>query len=170
MTVAANASPLERAVTGELSEIVGMILDKGLVIDAFVRVSLVGIEVLTVDAKVVVASIDTYLRYAEAVARLESQRPAAPQTLPNIVQGVAEGVTKGALDAVQQTVAAVPAPPPAAVPAPPPVAVPAAPPPAAVPAAPAGAVPAVPVPAPSAAVPAAQPAQGSAVPGTEGQP
>lgn len=103
MSVAANRGPLERAVTGELSEIVGMILDKGLVIDAFVRVSLVGIEVLTVDAKVVVASIDTYLRYAETMARLDATKP-APQTLPDILEGVAEGVTKGALGAVRQTI------------------------------------------------------------------
>jgi hypothetical protein len=47
------------------------ILDKGLVIDAFVRVSLVGIELLTIDARIVVASVDTYLRFAEAVNRLD---------------------------------------------------------------------------------------------------
>ena len=45
------------------------VLDKGLVIDAYVRVSLVGIELLTIDARIVVASVDTYLRFAEAVNR-----------------------------------------------------------------------------------------------------
>ena len=103
MSMVAAAGQLERSATGELSEIVGMILDKGLVIDAFVRVSLVGIEVLTVQARVVVSSIDTYLRYADAMARLETGTP-APQSLPGIVEGVAEGVTKGALGAVQQTI------------------------------------------------------------------
>lgn len=84
-----------------------MILDKGLVIDAFVRVSLIGIEVLTVEAKVVVASIDTYLRYAEAVAAIELPRPvpaATPQAAAgDVVESVAHGVTRGALDAVQHT-------------------------------------------------------------------
>jgi hypothetical protein len=47
------------------------ILDKGLVIDIYVRVSLVGIEILTVDARIVIASVDTYLRFAEAVSRLD---------------------------------------------------------------------------------------------------
>jgi gas vesicle structural protein len=46
-------------------------LDKGLVIDIYLRVSLVGIEILTVDARIVVASVDTYLRFAEAVNRLD---------------------------------------------------------------------------------------------------
>jgi hypothetical protein len=48
-----------------------VILDKGLVIDAYVRVSLIGIELLTVDARIVIASVDTYLRFAEAVNRLD---------------------------------------------------------------------------------------------------
>src|SRR5438874_2447421 len=54
-----------------LADVIDTILDKGLVIDAYVRVSLVGIEVLTIDARVVIASVDTYLRFAEAVGRLE---------------------------------------------------------------------------------------------------
>ena len=106
MSIAAGpGSQLERPPSSGLSEIVGMILDKGLVIDAFVRVSLVGIEVLTIEAKVVVASIDTYLRYAEAMARLNVAQVAAPvqaETVSGIVESVAQGVTKGALDAVQQ--------------------------------------------------------------------
>jgi gas vesicle structural protein len=53
-----------------LAEVLDIILDRGLVIDAFVRVSVVGIELLTVDARVVVASVDTYLRFAEVVDRL----------------------------------------------------------------------------------------------------
>ena len=54
-----------------LADVIDTILDKGLVIDAYIRVSLVGIEVLTIDARIVVASIDTYLRFAEAVNRLD---------------------------------------------------------------------------------------------------
>jgi hypothetical protein len=53
--------------SGGLAEIVERILDKGIVIDAWVKVSLVGIEVLTIEARVVVASVETYLKYAEAV-------------------------------------------------------------------------------------------------------
>jgi hypothetical protein len=52
-----------------LAEAIDSILDKGLVIDAFVRVSLIGIELLTIEARIVVASVDTYLRFAEAVSR-----------------------------------------------------------------------------------------------------
>jgi hypothetical protein len=54
--------------SGGLAEIVGLILDKGIVIDAWVKVSLVGIEVVSIEARVVVASVETYLRYAEAVS------------------------------------------------------------------------------------------------------
>lgn len=50
-----------------LAEVIDRILDKGIVIDAWVRVSLVGIELLAVEARVVVAGVDTYLKYAEAV-------------------------------------------------------------------------------------------------------
>ena len=54
-----------------LADVLDVILDKGLVIDAFVRVSVIGIEVLTIDARIVIASVDTYLRFAEAVNRLD---------------------------------------------------------------------------------------------------
>lgn len=54
-----------------LADVLDLILDKGLVIDAYVRISLAGIELLTIDARVVVASVDTYLRFAEAVGRLD---------------------------------------------------------------------------------------------------
>src|SRR5437763_4223814 len=57
-----------------LYDVLDLILDKGIVIDAFVRVSLVGIELLTVDLRVVIASVDTYLRYAEAVEHLSTLR------------------------------------------------------------------------------------------------
>lgn len=63
---------IEKAVaSGSLVEVVDRVLDKGVVIDAFVRVSLVGIELLAVEARVVVASVETYLKYAEAVGLTE---------------------------------------------------------------------------------------------------
>ena len=86
-----------------LADVVDLILDKGLVIDVFARVSLVGIEVLRADVRVVVASVDTYLRFAEAANRLEIGAGQEPEGLPEIVEDVQEGgskkKTKGALDA-----------------------------------------------------------------------
>src|SRR5579884_651784 len=70
-----------------LADVLEVLLDKGLVIDAFVRVSLVGIELLTVDARVVVASVDTYLRFAEAVNRLDLLQANNAQTLGDLVGG-----------------------------------------------------------------------------------
>ena len=60
---------LERPAPSSLADVIDTILDKGLVIDIYVRVSLVGIELLTIDARIVIASVDTYLRFAEAVNR-----------------------------------------------------------------------------------------------------
>ncbi|HEX4396300.1 MAG TPA: gas vesicle protein GvpJ [Trebonia sp.] len=84
-----------------LADVIDTILDKGMVIDAYVRVSLVGIELLTIDARVVIASVDTYLRFAEAVNRLDIAHD--KETLPDLVGDMAEGgarhKTKGVLDA-----------------------------------------------------------------------
>jgi hypothetical protein len=89
-----------------LADVIDTILDKGLVIDAYVRVSLVGIELLTIDARVVVAGVDTYLRYAEAVNRLdltESGGEGLPELMKDVTQGQvsgkAENLTRGALEA-----------------------------------------------------------------------
>jgi gas vesicle structural protein len=75
---------VERAAGGtSLIDVLDRVLDKGIVIDAWVRVSLVGIDLITVEARVVVASIDTYLKYSEAVgAAASASRPAieAPRT------------------------------------------------------------------------------------------
>ncbi|MEU7003862.1 gas vesicle protein GvpJ [Nonomuraea sp. NPDC046570] len=73
-----------------LADVIDTILDKGLVIDAYVRVSLIGIEILTVDARIVVASVDTYLRFAEAVNRLDLTETAGPG-LPDLVGNVQQG-------------------------------------------------------------------------------
>ena len=62
---------LARPAPSGLADVIEIILDKGIVIDAYVRVSLVGIELLTIDARIVVASVDTYLRFAEATNRLD---------------------------------------------------------------------------------------------------
>ncbi|MEW2131719.1 gas vesicle structural protein GvpA [Streptomyces sp. NPDC005435] len=88
--------------SGNLYDVLELILDRGLVIDAFVRVSLVGIEILKIDVRVVVASVDTYLRFAEACNRLdlESGRK-APSQLTDLVgdmtESGAKGKSKGAL-------------------------------------------------------------------------
>src|SRR5213080_365719 len=75
MTVAAAPRPtnryLDRPAPSSLADVINTILDKGIVIDIYVRVSLVGIELLTIDARIVIASIDSYLRFAEAVNRLD---------------------------------------------------------------------------------------------------
>ena len=70
-----------------LADVLDVLLDKGLVIDAFVRVSLVGIELLTIDARIVVASVDTYLRFAEAVNRLDLTQVDEGETLPEMISG-----------------------------------------------------------------------------------
>jgi gas vesicle structural protein len=80
--------------SGSLADVVELILDKGLVIDVFVRVSLVGIEILTIDARIVVASVDTYLRFAEATNRLDLYAKGG-KDLPGLVQGMTEGGAKG---------------------------------------------------------------------------
>jgi hypothetical protein len=77
---------------GTLSDVVGLILDKGLVIDIYVRVSLVGIEALTIDARMVIASVETYLRFAEAAQRLDLEAHGKPG-LPDVLGGVAGGLT-----------------------------------------------------------------------------
>jgi len=88
--------PVERAAGGtSLIDVLDRVLDKGIVIDAWVRVSLVGIDLITVEARVVVASIETYLRYAEALGITSTiARPAAG---PGTTSGaIGSGGTSGA--------------------------------------------------------------------------
>jgi hypothetical protein len=97
---------LERPTPSGLAEVVDLILDKGLVIDIYVRVALVGIELLTIDARIVVASVDTYLRFAEAVNRLdltENGPKGLPDLLGSITEGGARHKTRGALAGVRET-------------------------------------------------------------------
>jgi hypothetical protein len=97
---------LERPAPSGLADVVDLILDKGLVIDIYLRVSLIGIEILTVDARIVVASVDTYLRFAEAVNRLSLEESGDSQGLPELMESVTSGAskskTKGALDAAKE--------------------------------------------------------------------
>jgi gas vesicle structural protein len=97
---------LERPSPSGLAEVVDLILDKGLVIDVYVRVALVGIEVLTIDARIVVASVDTYLRFAEAVNRLdltENGPSGLPDLLGRMTEGGARHKTRGALAGIKET-------------------------------------------------------------------
>jgi hypothetical protein len=76
-----------------LAEVLDVILDKGLVIDAYVRVSVIGIELVTIDARIVIASVDTYLRFAEAVNRLDLTETQLAG-LPELQETAAEEVTE----------------------------------------------------------------------------
>lgn len=102
MTTAVQPAGDSRTGPSGLADVIDTILDKGLVIDAYVRVSLVGIELLTIDVRIVVASVDTYLRFAEATNRLEISDD-GKQGLPELVEGMnssgAKSKTKGALEA-----------------------------------------------------------------------
>jgi hypothetical protein len=85
---------VERSRESTLADVVTTILDKGVVIDVFARVSLVGIELLRADVRVVIASVDTYLRFAESVNRLDLGSE-EPKDLPEVVEGVTESGSKG---------------------------------------------------------------------------
>jgi hypothetical protein len=92
MTVLTQGSAGGRS-SGSLYDVIELILDRGLIIDVFVRVSLLGIEVLTVDARIVVASVDTYLRFAEASNRLGTA--ASSTSLPDLVKDMVSDDTDG---------------------------------------------------------------------------
>ena len=85
-----------------LADVLEILLDRGLVLDAYVRVSLVGIELLTIDLRVVVASVDTYLRFAEAVNRLDLRAADESMSIPDLFEKggekAAESKTKGAVE------------------------------------------------------------------------
>ena len=100
MTVArSGGGGVQRSPQGGLAEVLDLVLDKGLVIDAFVKVSVVGIEILTIDARIVVASVDTYLRFAEATNRLDLHAKGGkglPDLLNSGGRAAAEGATSAA--------------------------------------------------------------------------
>ncbi|GAA4541500.1 MULTISPECIES: gas vesicle structural protein GvpA [Streptomyces] len=92
-----------------LYDVLELVLDRGLVIDAFVRVSLVGIEILKIDVRVVVASVDTYLRFAEACNRLDLEAgprkdPGLPDLVGEMTESGARGKSKGALSGAAETI------------------------------------------------------------------
>jgi gas vesicle structural protein len=94
-----------RSSSSGLYDVLELILDKGLVIDVFVRVSLIGIEILTVDARIVIASVDTYLRFAEAVNRLDlmaTETQGLPELMEGITEGGASSKTKGVLSGAKE--------------------------------------------------------------------
>jgi hypothetical protein len=107
MAIATNGTAsnyLQRAPSPSgLAEVLDVILDKGLVIDAYVRVSVIGIEVLTIDARIVIASVDTYLRFAEAVNRLDLNQTELAG-LPELQEKGAEKMTEGAIEGVEDEV------------------------------------------------------------------
>jgi gas vesicle structural protein len=96
---------LERPAPSSLADVIDVILDKGLVIDVYIRVSLVGIELLTIDARIVIASVDTYLRFAEAVNRLdltETEVSGIPELVQDMTESGAKGKTSGAIEAAKE--------------------------------------------------------------------
>ena len=105
MTVMQQNRYLERPAPSSLADVIDTILDKGLVIDLYVRVSLVGIELLTIDARIVIASVDTYLRFAQAVNRLDltdTQTHGIPELIEDIGESTSKGKSAGALEAAKE--------------------------------------------------------------------
>ncbi|MFL1381329.1 gas vesicle protein GvpJ [Nocardiopsis sp. frass1] len=100
-------SPTSAARPAGLYDVLDLILDKGLVIDVFIRVSVVGIELITIDIRIVVASVDTYLRFAEACNRLDlsdSGGVGLPDLLGGTMEKGAEGKSKGLVRGVTEAV------------------------------------------------------------------
>ncbi|HEX8975001.1 MAG TPA: gas vesicle protein GvpJ [Solirubrobacteraceae bacterium] len=98
---------MSRSSSSGLYDVLDLLLDKGLVIDVFLRVSLVGIELLTVDARIVIASVDTYLRFAEAVNRLDlgtSEGEGLPNLMEDMTEGGASSKTKGVLEGAKEKI------------------------------------------------------------------
>ena len=95
-----------------LADVLEILLDRGLVIDAYVRVSLVGIELLTIDLRVVVASVDTYLRFAEATNRLDLRAADESASVPDLferggeelAESKSKGAIEGGMDAIKEKV------------------------------------------------------------------
>ena len=95
-----------------LADVLEVLLDRGLVIDAYVRVSLVGIELLTIDLRVVVASVDTYLRFAEAVNRLDLRAVDESKSVPDLfeqgeeeaAESKSKGAVEGGMDAIKEKI------------------------------------------------------------------
>jgi gas vesicle structural protein len=106
MTRGPGSGYVQRSGSSGLYEVLDLLLDKGLVIDIFLRVSLVGIELITVDARIVIASVDTYLRFAEAVNRLDLGSSESSEGLPQLVEdmtsGGAQSKSRGVLEGAKE--------------------------------------------------------------------
>jgi gas vesicle structural protein len=109
--MAVGATPrgyLERPRPSGLADVIDVILDKGLVVDAYVRISLIGIEILTIDARIVIASVDTYLRFAQAVNRMDianaDGHPGLPELMESMTSDGAKSKTQGALEGAKEKV------------------------------------------------------------------
>src|SRR3979411_1171005 len=106
MTRGPGSGYVQRSRATGVVDVLNVLLDKGLVVDVFLRVSLVGIELLTVDARIVIASVDTYLRFAEAVNRLDlgdSRSEGLPDLSEYRPQDGAQGKTKGVLEGAKES-------------------------------------------------------------------
>ena len=101
MTVATMGGVHRTRAPSTLADVLDVILDKGIVIDVYVRVSVIGIELLTIEARIVIASVDTYIRFAEAMERLALQpalrREREGAGLPQLLQGVTRGAVEGGI-------------------------------------------------------------------------
>ena len=105
MTRGPGSGYVQRSNSSGLVDVLDVLLDKGLVVDVFLRVSLVGIELLTVDARIVIASVDTYLRFAEAVNRLDlgqSSDEGLPELVEDVTSDGAQSKTKGVLEGAKE--------------------------------------------------------------------
>src|SRR5690242_4808502 len=85
-----------------LADVIDLILDKGLVIDAYIRVAVIGIELITIDARIVIASVDTYRRFAEAVNRLDLTQTEAAGLAELRGDGDGDGKGKGMIEGAKE--------------------------------------------------------------------
>jgi gas vesicle structural protein len=85
-----------------LADVIDLILDKGLVIDAYVRIAVIGIELITIDARIVIASVDTYLRFAEAVNRLDLTQTEAAGLAELRGDGDGDGKGEGMIEGAKE--------------------------------------------------------------------
>ncbi|WP_459986263.1 gas vesicle protein GvpJ [Nocardioides sp. AN3] len=97
---------LARPAPSGLADVLDIVLDKGIVVDAYAQVGLLGIELVTLDARIVVSSVDTYLRFAEATNRLDLQENGPPSLLDILEEGVGEAVETVASTVVEKKVEA----------------------------------------------------------------
>lgn len=103
-TSRSDGGSVSRRSRNELAEVIELVLDKGLVIDLFVKVSLIGIELVTIDARIVVASVDTYLRFAAATNRLDLHEKGG-KGLTEVLGGVAGGAVEKGMQGGAKTAA-----------------------------------------------------------------